>query len=208
MINFLKKQFLKITVYIIILALINSLWFFSKWDIFILFIFNSFITSIFTFVMSKTWLEDYKLEMNKELEKYKTKLSGYTLVTKLQYDLEFKIYTEMYGKLYDFYINIIKIIVNIDKYDEKQTEYIKEIYDCYNEVSNYIRKQQPFCSKEIYKKLLEFRKLCDLVNIVQLGYKLSENKNFARHIDKIKKCLDELSDLIRERIENMKIVED
>lgn len=35
-----------------------------------------------------------------------------------------------------------------------------------------------------------------------------ENKNFARHIDKIKKCLDELSDLIRERIENMKIVED
>jgi hypothetical protein len=197
MINFLKKQFLKITVYIIILALINSLWFFSKWDIFILFIFNSFITSIFTFVMSKTWLEDYKLEMNKELEKYKTKLSGYTLVTKLQYDLEFKIYTELAFKIADTLESLSKFILS-DKLKEKNFKEKNE--KSIIELMNMVIKYKPFYPEPIYEIAENIAK-----EMAEIHGKKSNSKNTTNEI--YKKYI-EYSRLVKIRIENMKIIED
>lgn len=197
MINFLKKQFLKITVYIIILALINSLWFFSKWDIFILFIFNSFITSIFTFVMSKTWLEDYKLEMNKELEKYKTKLSGYTLVTKLQYDLEFKIYTELAFKIADTLESLSKFILS-DKLKEKNFKEKNE--KSIIELMSMVIKYKPFYPEPIYEIAENIAK-----EMAEIHGKKSNSKNTTNEI--YKKYI-EYSRLVKIRIENMKIIED
>lgn len=216
MINFLKKQFFKIMSYIIILALINSLWLFSKWDISVLISFNSLITSIFTLVMSKTWIEDYKLEINKELEKYKTKLSSYTLVTKLQYDLEFKIYTEIYEKIFLLYVETAKLKPNwdIETTDKIILERIGKFNIIYDDVSNLINKYRPFYSRELYDILIQTRDFAyEESRSLQLSIAVNVRivfdfvKSHERK-ENMKLNLDKLSELIRQRIENMKIIED
>ena len=74
MIKFLKKQFIKLLIYIIILGLISILFFSRNWDKNTLLSVISLITSIFIAFMGKTWIDDYKLEIDKELENYKIKL--------------------------------------------------------------------------------------------------------------------------------------
>ena len=212
MINFLKKQFFKITVYIIILILINVLWFFSEWNISILVSLNSLITSLFTFIIGKTWLEDYKLEVNKELEKYKIKLSGYTLVTKLQYDLEFKIYTEIYEKMFLLYIETEKLRPIIDVAGANIRERLNSFSNIYNETSRLINKYRPFYSEEIYNILTETRNEC-LKESTEVEISIDDIKyyNYAHSLVRkreIKENLEKISILIRNRIENMKIIED
>lgn len=212
MINFFKKQFFKIAVYIIILVLLNGLWFFSEWNISILVSLNSLITSLFTFIIGKTWLEDYKLEVNKELEKYKIKLSGYTLVTKLQYDLEFKIYTEIYEKMFLLYIETEKLRPIIDIVGANIQERLNSFSNIYNETSKLINKYRPFYSEEIYKILTETRNECLKeskeveVSIDNINY-YSYSRSLVRKKE-IKENLEKISILIRQRIENMKIIED
>ena len=217
MVNFFKKQFFKIVVYILILVFINSLWFFSEWNIFVLVSLNSLITSLFTFTIGKTWLEDYKLEINKELEKYKTKLSNYTLVTKLQYDLEFKIYTEIYEKMFLLYIETDKLMparCGIDDLTNENIEKrLKVFYAIYNETSNLINKYRPFYSKEIYEILKKTRDICfkesvatELI-IQKVGITFNYVISMAQK-DQIRENLEKISNLIKVRIENMKIIED
>lgn len=216
MITFLKRQFFKIMSYIIILVLINILWLFNKWNVSVLISFNSLVTSIFTLVMSKTWIEDYKLEINKELEKYKTKLSSYTLVTKLQYDLEFKIYTEIYEKMFLLYIETAKLKPDwdIETTDEIILERVGKFGIIYDDVSNLINKYRPFYSRELYDILIQTR---DFAYEESRSLQLSIAVNVRIVFDFIKSHerkenmklnLDKLSELIRQRIENMKIVED
>lgn len=217
MIDFIKRQFLKIIIYIVVIILINTLWLFSKWNISILGIFNSLITSLFTFIISKTWLEDYKLEINKELEKYKTKLSNYTLVTKLQYDLEFKIYTEIYEKMFSLYIETDKLMPGMCGIDYLTNENIekrlKGFFVIYNETSNLINKYRPFYSKEIYEILKKTRDICfeesvaTESSIQKVGITFNYAISMARK-DQIRENLEKISNLIKVRIENMKIIED
>lgn len=212
MINFIKKQFFKILVYLVAIIPVSLLWIYKGWSISLLGTYISLVTSIFTLVMSKTWLEDYKLEINKELEKYKTKLSSYTLVTKLQYDLEFKIYTEIYEKMFLLYIETEKLRPVIDVVEVNIQERLNSFSIIYNETSKLIIKYRPFYSEEIYKILIETRDKCLEESIeVEKGINDIRYYNFAyariRKI-KIKENLKEISDLIRKRIENMKVVED
>lgn len=212
MINFFKKQFFKIAVYIIILVLLNGLWFFSEWNISILVSLNSLITSLFTFIIGKTWLEDYKLEVNKELEKYKIKLSSYTLVTKLQYDLEFRIYTEVYGMLKNYFD--ILIIIYKDLYIQSR-EKLKKSIDTYETITvtitDYTYKNKPFYEKKIFNKIEKIIALSNemwLMSRNHMSGKLVSLVIFEHKIKELQVHLDELSDLIRQRIENMKIIED
>lgn len=216
MITFLKRQFFKIMSYIIILVLINILWLFNKWNVSVLISFNSLVTSIFTLVMSKTWIEDYKLEINKELEKYKTKLSSYTLVTKLQYDLEFKIYTEIYEKMFLLYIETAKLKPDwdIETTDEIILERVGKFGIIYDDVSNLINKYRPFYSRELYDILIQTRDFAyEESRSLQLSIAVNVRivfdfvKSHERK-ENMKLNLDKLSELIRQRIENMKIVED
>lgn len=138
MIKFLKKQFIKLLIYIIILGLISILFFSRNWDKNTLLSVISLITSIFIAFMGKTWIDDYKLEIDKELENYKIKLSSYTLVTKLQYDLEFKIYTEIYDKIFSLYIETQKLKPIIDVQNPDIAKRLKEFSILYNETSHLI----------------------------------------------------------------------
>lgn len=210
MIKFLEKQILKIIIYVIILFLINTLWFFSKWDISILIFLNSLITSIFTLMISKTWMEDYKLEINKELEKYKVRLSGYTLVTKLQYELEFKIYIEIHGLVESHFRIVSDMIFQMENNKIKdKSELIKKYEESYEKILSNMYKNKPFYQKEICNKISIINNLNSEIFDIYIDFSEGDliKGDLAKKGRDIGDTLEELSDLIRERIENMKIVE-
>lgn len=229
-INFLKKQCAKLLIYFFILGVIIILFFYCNWNKNTLLSTISLITSIFIAFIGKTWIDDYKLEIdrelenhklkiNKELESYKTKLSGYTLVTKLQYDLEFKIYTEIYEMMFLLYIETDKLHPPIDNLPTEKEAFKTEIRkrlnhfgSLYDKTSNIINKYRPFYSEKIFEILRETRDLCHQESIeVSLIITLySRPFDYIKSMDrkeKIRINLEIISNLIKKRIENMKIIE-
>lgn len=210
--SFIKKQIGKIIPYILSVIILFLIGVIFKIQISILISTLSFITSIFTIILEKTWLEDYKNELNRELETHKAKLSGYTLVTKLQYDLEFKIYTEIVPVSSKYGILIAQLIDQIERKmdNDKITEKIKNTLKMHDELENKIAKYSPFYLEDISK---------NMIILLHTGMKIMEeaNKYVKSSFCDIKECkINEeimilnsrkISDLIRERIENMKIVE-
>ncbi|WP_289102411.1 hypothetical protein [uncultured Fusobacterium sp.] len=211
--NFVKKQCIKISLYIGMLTVLTFVGYIFEVNISILANISSFITFIFVIILQKTWLEDYKIELNQELENYKVKLSKYTLVTKLQYDLEFKIYTEIYEKIFLLFIETDKLrpytpVINKNE-DENIKERLNSFMEAYNETLNLLNKYKPFYSKEIYLVLKKVQDICykefeyvKATSFLQFNYLMSNERK-----KEIQEKLDKISDLIRERIENMKIVE-
>lgn len=170
--------------------------------------------------MGKTWIDDYKLEIDRELENYKIKLSSYTLVSKLQYDLEFKIYTEIYEMIFLLYIETDKLQPPIDNLPTEKEAFKTEIINrlnrfrkLYDKTSNTINKYRPFYSDKIFETLKETRDLClkesKEVSLTAILY--PKPFDYIRSMDRkerIKENLEIISNLIKKRIETMKIIED
>lgn len=156
-------------------------------------------------------LEDYKNKLDAELETHKAKLSKYTLVTKLQYELEFKIYTEIY-ELIQLNFQTVAGMVNDIKSNRKRDNHL-EIIKKYNEtgasvLSNTL-KNRPFYQEEIFNSILKIdginKKVCDIyVNFIKNSIITEYAEKLATDVGK---RLINLSILIRKRIENMKIIE-
>ena len=156
-------------------------------------------------------LEDYKNKLDAELETHKAKLSKYTLVTKLQYELEFKIYTEIY-ELIQLNFQTVSGMVNDIKSNRKRDNHL-EIIKKYNEtgasvLSNTL-KNRPFYQEEIFNSILKIdginKKVCDIyVNFIKNSIITEDAEKLATDVGK---RLINLSILIRKRIENMKIIE-
>lgn len=243
--KFLKfwwNKFLISTAYIILIGLVYK---FSSNETSK--IIGTFLTTVFVWVMDKTFLidyqtknekelkgyqgkidkemedyknewnqklEDYKNKLDAELETHKAKLSGYTLVTKLQYDLEFKIYTEIYEEMFNLYIETSKLkpMVDVITTNEDIIKRLEVFTPTYNETSNIINKYRPFYSNEIYSIMLETRDICNeeaaAVHLIlqSTSYRFNYMESRKRK-DRIKNNLEEISNLIRKRIANMKIVE-
>ncbi|WP_349763644.1 hypothetical protein [Fusobacterium sp. SYSU M8D902] len=218
--KFLKKQFIKLLIYIIILGVITILFFYCNWNKNTLLSIISLITSIFIAFMGKTWIDDYKLEIdrelenhklkiNKELESYKIKLSNYTLVTKLQYDLEFSIYREIYGDLMMVLSRIERLSNLSDSKDrisllnsEKNNWYILK-----KKLELKMLQNAPFYSEQILDKISSI--IEDLNKIVTEIEKLNSSEDISLFLEGIIVVgkIKDLGDLIKDRIENMKIIE-
>ena len=212
--KFVKKELKKISIWLLISVIILMLCIFLKISLSITISILLFVFNIFEIFLSKTWIEDYKLELNKESEEYKVKLSNYTLVTKLQYDLEFKIYTEIYEYIYEVFeiINCVGNEIDEGNFFDETLEKSK----LFNE------KLQKYTIRYIF---LEISKLLIIINELQelySGIKLQKDNNnkiseiiistnlkndFEENYNKFVEIYKALSDVIRKRIENMKIVE-
>lgn len=198
--NFITKEIIIWFSFIIALFLIGVI---IKIDYSILMSVLSLFTSIFVLIY------------NRKLEIDKIKLSSYTLVTKLQYDLEFKIYTEIYEKIFRLYIETDKLkpILDVQTTKEDMEARLKEFANIYDITSKVINQYRPFYSERIYNLLIFIRNMCcedamdvrcslDSTKKIKFDYKKSKEIK-----EDIKNKLNELSDLIRQRIENMKIIE-
>lgn len=237
--KFWWNKFLISTVYIILIGVVYK--FLSNETSKII---GTFLTTVFVWVMNKTFsidyqtknekelkdyqgkidkemedyknewnqkLEDYKNKLDAELETHKAKLSKYTLVTKLQYELEFKIYTEIY-ELIQLNFQTVAGMVNDIKSNRKRDNHL-EIIKKYNEtgasvLSNTL-KNRPFYQEEIFNSILKIdginKKICDIyVNFIKNSIITEDAEKLATDVGK---RLINLSILIRKRIENMKIIE-
>ena len=202
--KFWWNKFLISTVYIILIGVVYK--FLSNETSKII---GTFLTTVFVWVMNKTFsidyqtknekelkdyqgkidkemedyknewnqkLEDYKNKLDAELETHKAKLSKYTLVTKLQYELEFKIYTEIY-ELIQLNFQTVAGMVNDIKSNRKRDNHL-EIIKKYNEtgasvLSNTL-KNRPFYQEEIFNSILKIdginKKICDIyVNFIKIA---------------------------------------
>lgn len=220
-INFLKKQCIKIFIYIVSLGIITLLFFYFNWNKNTLISVISLITSIFTAFIGKTWINDYKLEidkelenykkeLNKEVESYKVKLSGYTLVTKLQYELEFSIYKEIYGDLM-LVLSRIEKLSNICNSKGKTSSLKSEKNNWLILKKNLelkILQNMPFYNEQILNKISVI--IEDLNKIVSEIDKLNSSDDMTLFLEGVivAEKIKELGNLIKERIQNMKIIVD
>lgn len=206
--KFLKKQFIKLLLYGAFLIIIIGFYYFEKVDKNTLLSSIALVTSLFTpFV-------------NKDLEEYKTKLSSYTLVTKLQYDLEFEVYTKIYEMIFLLSIETDKLLPPIDNLPPEKEAFkieignrLKRFEELYDKTSNTINKYRPFYSNEIFKILRETKDLClkesKEVSLTVILY--PKPFDYLKSIDrkeKINEMLEIVSNLIKERIKNMRIIEE
>lgn len=119
----------------------------------------------------------YQSKINQELEFYKSKLENSNLVTKMQYELEFSIYKELYSDvmvLYQTYHNSNTLYL-IEKINLKTLQY------------------QPFIENDIFNKIA-------ITTTVIKENQQNTNKIF------VTKILFELSENIKNRIESMQII--
>lgn len=156
-------------------------------------------------------MENQKKELNKELEEYKTKLSGYTLVTKMQFELEFKIYTEIYEVLFEVQRDTENLATGISDSDDYSGR-LNIFTNSYNNSRFIVSKYVPFYSKEIYICIKNIQKLFfKEARNIELSFLMNiQNFDYMESMDrknKIKNEMEILSTLIRDRIQNMKIVE-
>lgn len=176
------------------------------------------LTTVFVWVMNNTFskdyqekidkkIETYKNELDKKLETHKAKLSGYTLVTKLQYDLEFEIYTNLFGSLTEVLLST-RGMINFRKRNDKF--YFDKYINDSNKFSDTFQKYYPFYSKKIHSICREIFLEGQEIKDEYEEYKKTGNFNEEKCNQKISRMTDlkeEVSELIKKRIENMKIVE-
>lgn len=155
-------------------------------------------------------MENQKKELNKELEEYKTKLSGCTLVTKMQFELEFKIYTEIYSDLLDAMYALNAILVSKDNRERmrERGEYFSEKQKNAGKFANYA----PFLSKEIYSVVWDihnsgYEEYLAIGNAFLLKKDKYDYAGSRKRKKNMIKNMEKLSELIRNRIESMKIIE-
>jgi len=209
-VNFWIKQIIITFIYLILL--ISSYLFISSKISHIL---VGVLTTMFVWIMNITFAKDYQTENDikleefkaiqiKELETHKSKLSNYNRVTKLQFELEFKIYKEVYAQFVNLIIEMGAISESLNLKNEELDKYIESFKKHKQNIDIIILQNSPFINSKVlialddtcivlYKYLAAIHSK-DPVSLLK-EYKLFQNK------------LSSTSDSIRERIETMKIIE-
>lgn len=197
--KFWIKQILMISMLMTIGIFISEIPILKKNNIF-LFLFNGFVIFIiqlffkiqyekekqkdlesFKNLINKDF-ENYRLEITKELEYYRSKLTGNILVTKLQYELEFNIYKDLYSGLMILFEKICKK-ENQDPSEEVK-KYTLEVLRCH-----------PFLNSDIAD---EIYRITNFFN--------SYLKGKEKDLDLGREKIQRLAVLIKNRIEQMKII--
>ena len=154
--KFLKKQFTKLLIYTIILLLITILFFYYNLDKNTLLSIISLITSIFIAFMSKTWIEDYKLEIDKE---------------KKLYEIKYEIYNKINEELVLIQVKISKLtnpIFSQKEYDQL----IDELFEISEKLSTFSLNNKINILSEIHQNILS---VCNFI-VPNLILNFRENK--------------------------------
>lgn len=167
------------------------------------------LTTAFVWVMNNTFSKDYQEKIDKKLETHKAKLLGYTLVTKLQYELEFSIYKEIYGELMLIMSKMGKLSELISKGENNHLSTEKENWKKEKEkIDLKILQNQPFYSKEIANQITKIvGTFSAIVENIENINDTNLTKNFTFVMMATIQEIENLAELIRKRIESMKIVE-
>ncbi len=132
-------------------------------------------------------LEKEKAEHNKEIENYKSELERELTrigkiqdkelyISKAQYDNEYKIYQEIWGKMHEcivFSLKLYPTFENMPLGEKEKEEYQMSKYSkyvqAYNDFSMTIDKYAPFYREDFYKGFLDIRSKCS--NLGRIFYR-------------------------------------
>lgn len=187
------------------------------------------ILTALSFIYSKNFLDlitpvfiiiAYSIKLKSE-QKIKQDSEQYIYVTKLQYDMEFKIYCEISEKLFKANVSVKGLAPMMDQVPKEKeallSEYRKRyttFVNSYNNFSETFTKYIPFYEKEIYIILDEIRTLFSsegidfeiyllddaFSSLSKFPYKESRERKKNMEIK-----IEELNSLIRNRLNEMKI---
>lgn len=207
MMEFWLKQFIVIVAYIIIYFICKYLKTKKNYNIDL-----TIITALFIWGINTISVRDYQTILEKELARDRAEVSKHIFVSELQFETEFKSYVEIYQALIELDSNLGVLIVTIELNDNKP-EFLEQIKYNYNKsLTNYrylLTKNKPFYDKNIYIKFREITFLMENITTEFENYKNNLNVNVER-IDEnqmaILEELNELEELIRDRLGEMKII--
>lgn len=166
-------------------------------------------------------IENLKSELSKELGRI-SKIQDKALhISKSQYDNEYRIYKEVWGKMYDCIILSEKLYPKMeysekdpDREKQRQIDKYKKYIKAFNEYSTIVDKNVIFYNKDFYDCFIEIRNLCSDIGTLFSLYKLEnielpKDKRdwiiiFPNEIDALRKKLQED---IREYLLNLQLKE-
>lgn len=179
-------------------------------------------------------IEEYKNKLDKEIKIVSSLIDKSVYVSKLQYDKEFSIYLEIWGKLAECVSSTIDLYPTFQKTptDEKELEAFNKAKMCkfvekYNDFSDAIIKYAPFYNDKLYKGFIELRNVCckqgNAFTMYEFDVKYSLSFAFARdtqmsseerrevYVDtpkKINELQEQLQNEIRDYLKNLQAIEE
>lgn len=178
--------------------------------------------------LGKVWanriMEKERLEFTQQLEDYKSKLAqelDYVgaiqnkalYISKSQYDNEYRIYQEIWDKLYKCIVqttHLYPVFENVPSDKEGLEAYNLEKYhtfiETYNLFSTAIDCYAPFYKEDFYQRFVEIRKICNEIGIIfkteNFDRKYNESYKYVRNepmckedLERTRKYRGELKDL-------------
>ncbi len=151
---------------------------------------------------------------SRKILKLETEAEAKRLIHKIQFEKEFSIYSEMWGKLVDVKNATAELRPEMDQRDSSKTDQeiradrLTKLQISFNEAARLFAHNRPFYSKEIYN---EVEKLLKTSRSEALGYQLKNPADIKywedaeKNIKLIDATIDRISDLIRKRIQVVNI---
>ncbi len=153
-------------------------------------------------------LADFRHQLNSEIEVLKAKNQRRVLVHKVQFETEFEAYKDIWTALSELSANTLALRPILDSINlgesesERKTRRFKEWHECMRFCCETIRRYEPFLPIVVLEKV---DALTRSLNNEAIQYaKLPNNQAYweqqKQNSEKIDKLIDEVCDVIRERI--------
>lgn len=138
----------------------------------------SFVVKFTSDIIADKLSQRYELKLNKELEKYKSRLDKKTYISRIRFDMELSIYSKLSEAFYTlvnatywlFPKGIEHIPFDKEDYQSYLSERMQKANEAISETGKTLGANAPFIPVEFYKSFNEIRNLCVLQYSVYLWY--------------------------------------
>jgi hypothetical protein len=129
---------------------------------------------------------------------------------KIPYEKEYDIYKLIWSNIIDLRNATLQLRPFLDYKDKSKSdeeikaERLSKHYDCYNRASEVIEKNKPFYSSQVFESILKAMKLTRF-EAIDYEHDDDDRKKAMEQIDTIINELDHICELIRHRLDEMKV---
>ncbi len=185
-----------------------------------------FIVKMCSNIIADKLSKKYELKLNKELEKYKSKLENKNYISKTRFDTEFSIYRTLSVAFFDMVKNISVMIpegyTQVPADPKVKKEYDKEVYNlaltAVVKAQDTLNGNAPFISEDMYNEYSAILKLCNLQlevfsnrwNVLYLASQEEKEKldlEDYKRTGTINESMKELNNKVRKYISTLDVIE-
>lgn len=185
-----------------------------------------FIVKMCSNIIADKLSKKYELKLNKELEKYKSKLENKNYISKTRFDTEFSIYRTLSVAFFDMVKNISVMIpegyTQVPADPKVKKEYDKKVYNlaltAVVKAQDTLNGNAPFISEDMYNEYSAILKLCNLQlevfsnrwNVLYLASQEEKEKldlEDYKRTGTINESMKELNNKVRKYISTLDVIE-